>query len=87
MQQVVSEEVVQADTNDHQEKEYKDSKQEDEAAPTMPLQAPAPRTLAKQGDGKDKAMAMDPGADDKCDHKLNANFTSARSRGKGQRLV
>ena len=53
----------------------------------MPLQESAPRTLAKQGDGKDKAMAMDPGADHKCDNKLNANLPCARSRGKGQRSV
>ena len=60
-QQGVSEAVAQADKNDHQKKEYKDSK--NEAAPTKLLQEPAPKTLAKKGDGKDKAMAMGPGAE------------------------
>ena len=53
----------------------------------MPLQEPTPRTLAKQGDEKDKAMAMGPGADHTYDNKLNANLPVPRSRGKGQRSV
>ena len=61
---MVSEAVVQADTNDNQEKEYKDIKnKKTRQRLTMPLQEPTPRTLAKQGDGKDKAMAMRPGAE------------------------
>ena len=53
----------------------------------MLLQESAPKTQAKQGDGKDKAMAMGPGADHKYDNNVNANLSCARSRGKGQRSV
>ena len=39
-----------------------------------------------QGDGKDKAMAMDPSADHKYDNKLNANLPVPGPEAKGRDL-
>ena len=71
-QQVVSEAVAQADTNNHQEKEYKDSKNN--------KMRQRPKSFCRSRHQEhDKAMAMDPGADDKSFVTCNQGFAVSKA--------